>query len=266
MSETQGLEPTEVPGGSSTGEPQLSEFAQGILNQIPELERPIVAKYINDWDAGVSKRFQEVHSEYEAWKPFKEQGVDPEELNQLIALGQALNANPQETLNAIAEAYGIQFAPPATEQGTPTEPPKPTEVTPSPLGDLPEPVVQKLAMVDTMAEILLAQQRDAEARAADQELEKILSSAREKHGDFDERYVLTLIANGLEPDAAVSEFKALQDRLAQAAAAPSNNSPVVLGSQGGNGLPDSSVDVTKLDSKATRELVTQMLEAANKSA
>lgn len=277
----QGAVQTSPVGDSGTAAGAPSDFAQGILKGIPDAERPIVEKYIKTWDQQVQQRFNSVHSEYEPWKPLKDAGLDANEVQQLVALGEALNANPLETVQAIVEAYNLQAF--MQQQGAPGQPqtpqiPQPTQeqiaqqvtqtgqvTTPEQkqwFEQLPPEVQQRLAMVDTMAQLLLQQQEQAQNTEADQQLDSMLAQLKETHGDFNEKWVLTLASQTGDLEGAVQEYKAEMQRLMAAGNAPNANAPVVLGS--GGGLPASDIDPAKLGSKETKQLVAGMLDAANK--
>ena len=93
--------PTEPPvGESEPPPPEFSEFAQGILNKIPEQDRNIVAKYIKDWDGNVTKKFQEIHENY---KPYKEFG-SVEDLKTAMEIISQMNNDPIGFINLMQEA------------------------------------------------------------------------------------------------------------------------------------------------------------------
>lgn len=263
-----------TPAEPQVTESQLSENAQGILSSIPEAERPIVEKYIKQWDADVTRRFQSVHSEYDGWKPLKDAGYDPEEVSQAVALVEALNQDPQGTVKAVAEAYGITLqqaavavqeaiAPVTPQQGAPALTPQQAAqaqgITEQQFQQLPPEVQQRLQMVDVMAQLFIQQQQAQEQQAADQQLEKTLTDLKTKHGDFNDQWVLSLAYQTGDIEGAVQQYKQLEAQLKGPGQA-TTPAPTVLGS--GGGLPESNVDVTKLNSKDTKALVTQMLDQA----
>lgn len=275
-------EPT-TPAEPQVTEPELSDAAQGFLKDIPEAERPIVEKYVKQWDAGVTQRFQSVHSEYEGWKPLKDAGYDPEEVSQAVALVEALNQDPQGTVKAVAEAYGITLqqaaqavqeaiAPVTPQQGAPVgttpqlSPQQAAQaqgITDQQFAQLPPEVQQRLQMVDVMAQLFIQQQQAQEQATADKQLEDTLTALRDKHGDFNDQWVLSLAYQTGDIEGAVQQYKQLEAQLGgkQGTPTPGQPTPTVLGS--GGGLPTGSVDVTKLDNKATKDLVKQMLDQAN---
>lgn len=233
-------------------------YADTFLKDVPETERPIVEKYVKQWDAGVTKRFQDVHSEYADYKPFKEAGIDADYLSQSLALAQALEADPAGTVKAVAEAYGISFgeAAAALEQGV-TQPPATQQPAATPDFYQDPRFTQLEQLATTAANILVQQQESQEAANADRELEQTLVSLKEKYGDYDERYVVALAMQNGSLEDSVKEYKAWEQQVLTAQNRPA---PTVLGS--GGGLPATDIDPSKLNSKDTRALVTQLLTKA----
>lgn len=244
----------------STVEPS---YADTFLKDVPEVERPIVEKYVKQWDAGVTKRFQDVHSEYADWKPFKEAGISPDELNSAWAVANALDNNPQETLQLIAQHYGIEVAQAvadqqqAAEQGGLQDPQTPTG-NDAFFSDPRFAQVQELAQ--TAAQILLQEQEQKQQAQEDAALEQELKNLHEKHGDFDENWVLPRAMQIGDLNKAVEEYNNLVNSILTNNNRPS--APVVLGS--GGGLPATGIDPTKLNDKETKNLVTQILNDAAK--
>jgi hypothetical protein len=254
----------EVVEPEATVAPQETSYADTFLKDIPDNDRPIVEKYVKDWDAGVTKRFQEVHSEYADYKPFKEQGYTQEDLGGALALAQALEENPQGTLQLIAEHYGITLGEAAqavadatNEQGQQ----QPVGAPPSTGNDafFNDPRFQQVQQIaETAAQILLSQKEQEEQAATDAKLDQTIKELHDKHGDFDEKWVLPMAYQMGDFEAAVTAYKEMVNNILTQNNRPA---PVVLGS--GGGLPATGIDPTKLDSKGTKELVAGILEKAN---
>src|SRR3954470_14938959 len=66
-------------GGSGTEESsdsqgsvyEYSDFAQGILKDVPDEHKEILQPYLTKWDSGVQRRFQDLHNQY---KPYTDLG------------------------------------------------------------------------------------------------------------------------------------------------------------------------------------------------
>src|SRR6185437_4568025 len=74
--------------GGNTGAPY-----QEYLDRIPEDAREMVAPVFKDWDANVTRKFQE-HADFrKQWEPFKDTGVtelNPDQLSYAVQLFNAL--------------------------------------------------------------------------------------------------------------------------------------------------------------------------------
>ena len=66
-------------------------LASPFLAKIPPQDSAVVARYIKDWDAGVTKKFQEYSGKL---KPYQQYGT-PEEIQKYYNLANNLRTNPQ---------------------------------------------------------------------------------------------------------------------------------------------------------------------------
>lgn len=252
--------PTDVPVVQPTDSPPAvtSKPYDAYLEELPESVRPLVEPIFQKWDSGVTQRFQKLQEEYEpyqSWKPLVEAGAPPELAQQSLQLVQTLEANPEQVLQALAQAYNVELGSSVT----------PEPATPDPLdevdeGPTPDPRLQQHEeMLKTMGNYLLQQQQEKQKADEDAALERTLTDLRTKHGDFNEKYVLALMAQGEQPEKAVEQFKA--DLAQFVADTKANNAPVVVGP--GGGVPTTSVDPSTLGGKDTKALVIELLAAAN---
>lgn len=260
------MEP-EVEGQETTAEPVVEPEVNNDppykqqLEEFPESLRPIAEKQFQEWDKQVNDRFDKLHSQYEPWKDVFE-ATDPETVNNALLLAQAMQERPQEVWEAIAAAHGFSSGQGQnSNQQEPNSSQKPDEGSPVEL-DPNDPLFQKLTQLEQNQAIIaqaLASRNDAEAlTAANQQLDQLLTGLREKHGDFNEKFVLGLIANGADPEKAVEEFKSIvSDSLSKQ---NSPNAPTVVG--GGGGVAAEPVDVTKMSPKDTKTHVADLLAKA----
>lgn len=230
------------------------------LEQLPEDVRPLVEPVFKDWDAGVSKRLQSVHSEYEPYKALVDE-YEAEALQQAVQLAQALEANPEAFARNLLEAYGIDLGQGAASppQSAPAVMPDATD--PSALPDDPRfaRLDQHEQLLQTMAEALLAERQEKALAQSSAQLDTVLNDLRTQYGEFDENYVLTHIANGVDPLQAVGMFHTAVE--AYMAKQNQPDAPQVIG-QGG-GYPSQQVDPTTLNNQDTEKLIVDMLRAAN---
>jgi len=229
---------------------------QEILSAVPEELHEALTPKLREWDAGVTRRFQEIHSQYEPYKeyePIIEQGIDVETLSKSIGLFQALNNDPQSVYDALGQAYGF-----SSEQESEYEEDEQQEYT------LPPQVLQQLQRqeqaLEQFAEYMQRQEEQSQSQTNEQLLAETLQGLEQQYGNFDEDYVVTLIASGVDPEVAVRKF---QDTIGSYSAnRPGKAAPKVLSSSGGGGVPANLPDPTQLSSKDTQALVAEMLRLA----
>jgi len=228
----------------------LSRVPQGLHNQIlPELQQ---------WDKNYQQGIQKVHSQYAAYKPFLDQQIDPNALNEAYMIRQALEQDPMKFVQALIEHYNLQLP---TEQGQPNE--QVEEDNPFDLSSNPEWQNQQ-QIVQTMAQALLLQNQQAQEAQEDAELDEQFEAAKQRHGDFDEDYVMKhLYFSGADTvdealmDEAIEAWKQHVQSVVQGYRSPSQNAPVIMG--GGGGLPSQQTPVGQMNGNQRRALVAQTL-------
>lgn len=225
------------------------------LESLPDSVRPLVEPIFKEWDSNTTKKFQELHSEYEPWKPVTE-GYDPETVLQAIQLAQYMENDPAGLIKALQEAYKIEQGPGNQQQQDPANPVDPAEAV-----DPRDAEIAELREgLGKLAEYLLGNQQQAQLQDANKELDTVLGSLKEKHGDFNEQFVLTLIASGADPEKAVEQYKEAVNAAATAQVTPGQQAPTVVG--GGGGTPTEIVDVGALTPQQTKDHVAKLLAAA----
>jgi hypothetical protein len=228
----------------------LSRVPQGLHGQIlPELQQ---------WEKNYTQGMQKVHSQYAGYKPFLDQQIAPEQLNEAYMIRQALEQDPMKFVQALVEHYNLELP---TEQGQPNE--EVEEENPYDLSSNPEWQNQQ-QMVQTMAQALLLQNQQAQEAQEDADLDSRFESAKERHGDFDEDFVMKhLYFSGAETvdddlmDEAIEEWKQHVQSVVQNYRSPSQNAPVIMG--GGGGLPSQQTQVGQMTGNQRRALVAQTL-------
>lgn len=228
---------------------------QEVLSAVPEELHEALTPKLKEWDAGVTRRFQEIHSQYEplkAFEPLVEQGYDPDSLSQAVGLYNALNTDPEQLWRALGEAYGL-----AVEQES-------AEDDESEYGELPPQIAEQLARQERALELMAEQlqnretlEQQAQEQAA---LDGYLEQLRDAYGDYDEDYVLTKMAAGVDGELAVRQYQEIVPPVTQTT---KSSPPKVLGNSGvgSGGVPTSSPEVTRLTDQDTKNLVVEMLRA-----
>lgn len=255
-----GPAPQAQPEGAPPPAPQQQQNGGGLstpfLEAVDPADRPVVEKYIKTWDAGVSKRFEELHGKLEPWEKL---GAEPEQAEQAMMLLQMIDSEPERVLALLQEAIG-QGQGEGQPQGLEgqQQPPAGEE---DPMASLPPQFVEQFKRMEQVLETLagahLTQRQEQEQAQQDQELNTTLSSLQEKYGEFDEDYVLSKMLAGQEPEAAVQAYqKLIQGQVNQRSTVP--NIPAILG--GGGAAPaQQGPDIKKASSKDIRGLVANIL-------
>lgn len=250
-------------GGETTDSPTGEEsLANSFLSNIPEADRQVVEKYVKDWDAGVTKRFQSIHEQY---KPYKELGVDPSELQNAILLYNLANEKPEEMLSVLQEWL-------EENQVNEVDPIanilQPQPQIPSPDQEDPgiDPFQQKLSAIEQnqqlIAKAILEQQEAARAQAEKAAVDNMLKTLHTKHGEFDDDYVLLQIQRGAKPDEAVAKFNEFAEGLVNSR----TKKPAVPVLPGGGGTPVGQVDKSALANSNSRVKFIAGILAANAAA
>lgn len=249
-------------GESGESSPGQNPAWNDVLSVLPEQFHSVVTPHFQKWDQSAQQRIEQANqtvSEFEPFKPFVENGIAPQDLEQGLRLMYEINQNPQAVYNALAEAYDFSQASGGNESDD-AEIGDDGEETPSyndPRFD------QMQEGLDLVAQVVLQEQQQKMQAQAETDLDSELQQLHDKHGEFDEHYVLSLMANDVSPQDAVAAYQSLTQRINTQNPRPF--APSVMGnSGGGSGLPSQAIDPTSLGGKETRNLVAQMLEAAAK--
>lgn len=246
-------------GGTQGGQGQLSQdFGNPFLSEVDPAHKAIVEPYLQKWDSNVTKRFQDLHAKYQ---PYEQLG-DVESLQQALYVQQLIDNDPQQVLNALAEALGVQVGPAQglgqQQQGNQAEVPEEFE-------GLPVGFVQKFQQqqqaLEAMAQMMLSNQQSAQEQAEDAELDNLISSLKQQHGEFDEEFVLAKMMSGAKPEDAIQAYNGL---VQQAINQRGQQIPQIPILGGGGSIPqENNKGVTELSRNETKNLVANFLAAAN---
>lgn len=253
----QGQQEPQLPQGQQE-EPKINPAWNNLLSRVPQGLHGQILPELQQWEKNYTQGMQKVHSQYAGYKPFLDQQIAPEQLNEAYMIRQALEQDPLKFVQALIEHYGLQLP---TEQGQPNE--NPEEENPFDLSQNPEWQNQQ-QIVNTMAQALLLQNQQAQEAQEDAELDAQFESAKQRHGEFDEDYVMKhLYFSGADNvdeammDEAVEAWKEHVQGVVQNYRSPSQNAPVIMG--GGGGLPSQQTPVGSMSGNQRRALVAQTL-------
>lgn len=234
-----------------SGHPAWQEF-------IGDAPQDVIEKYItpafSKWDQGVSKRFTQVQQQYEPWKDVVKQS-DPETAGFALNLLNALNNNPAEVVKQVSEYYKLGNLE-AVSQGQ-TEPKAVQEVEPW------EKEVKALKEHNALlTEAMLKRHQEEENAKADAWVSSEMSRLKEANvarGDFNESWVCAMSAQtGMKLDDAVKAYYEWRDQ----EVGKYRVKPLIM--PGGGGAPGAGgVNPRKMDSKATNNLIVDLLNAHN---
>ncbi len=250
---TEEVEGTVAPetGGSDSINPAWNDLLEVVPSQLHSLVTP----YLQKWDKNYQEGINKVHSQYEPYKSYIDNEIQPGQIDYALQLMQAIESRPAEVIKALQEWSGTSVEePPTTEQQGQSGD---TEI---PAEWLNHPEFKRMQdMVDQMAQLMVQQNQASQVNQEDAALEAELEKLHKEHGDFDEEWVLTRAANNpnISFDKHVTAYKEFVNGIIANTRKPG---PKVLSA--GGVAPDSQVDTKTLDSKGRRDLVAQMLAAA----
>lgn len=249
------MEPEEgqgVPQGGSTGNPAWNDFLSVVPQELHSQVTPVLEK----WDKGVQDNFvsKKVHSDYEPYKPFVEQKIAPDQLNEAYQIYTALQSNPQEFKSMLEEWLGVEESG-SGQQGPPSNPGSQEQGQGSPdFSQAPE-FQQLNQTVQQLAQYVVAQQSQAEQNKADEEFEQEIAAKETELGrqfsDPELKFIVGTMLAGANLDDAVN---ALGEINPQSKPKP----PSLLGS-GGNFPQQNGFDPRKLDEKGRKQAIVDYL-------
>ena len=246
-----------------------------LLNLIPGELHTLVVPILKKWDQGVNDQFQNIRNEYkdlEAFKPLIESGIDANFAQQAAALVNQLQENPKAILEQINQNWDLGYI--SAEEAQNHQQNLSEEGLDMGLDDdfFKDPRVK--AMVDSIEDMKqtlegrISKETEQEQLAAfEAELDTLEKANTEKNLPFDRTYVTALIAQGFEPEAAVSSFHQMLvqqgvkvEATEQQPESTDNQPPVILGGNpSGSGLPDGQVKFGELSKNDLNSTVEQLL-------
>lgn len=232
-----------------------------LLGVVPSQLHSQVMPHLQKWDQNFQTKVNEVHSQYDGWKPIIDGGVTPQDADFALGLMNAISTNPQEVLSALQEWIENEGGEGDPNQQYDEQGQYNQSELPEGMPDISQhPAYLELqSAVQDMAQILLGQREEEQSQQEEAKLDEELNAAKEKYGEYDERYVLGLVLNDPEMtvEKAVEEYQELTNKILGNQRRPG---PPILGS-GGNS-PNTRVDPRQMSSKDTRSYVANILAQA----
>lgn len=258
--DTGGQQQFQQDNGGQGGEPVQPQQQQQnpFLNNVDPAHRAVVEPYLRQWDADVTRRFQDLHSQY---RPYAELGAPVEDLQSAYNIYQQLNTDPKAFLGLLQEALADELS----EQG----PSGNNGSNQLPFQGLPEEFqtdyMQSKQALEAVAQFILEQQDQQIAQQEDQELDSYIGELRTKYGEFDEEYVIAkMYATGCSGDQAIQQWQQqLQQFINQAGGAPQRQPSGFKALSGGGSVPQGDLQkVTDLSRADTKALVASIMKNA----
>lgn len=278
MSDVDGQESTEL-----TESPELTaeapqdhsteEQANPFWGEVEKLTGPnvyqLIKPHLAKADTEARQRVEAVNQSYAPWKDFADQGIQPQQVQQAIAVVKQLNESPEqvfESLRSFLEREGRMPSQAELKQEVQEDT---EEVDPR------DEQLQTLAEQQRLiAEFLQNQQLQGQQQAAAQEadtwLETEVSKLKDPKKGFDEADIKEIVRiaafqaqqTGQDPDslaAAEAQYIAMRDRI-RTTPRPGQVAPRLPSGPGGGTPQQQAVDPSTLTKDQRRELVAQMLQ------
>lgn len=260
--ESEEIDSSQISGGTDdvdNDNPAWSTLLQSIPSQFHDQVKPA----LTDWDKGVQERFQKIRSEYAPWKPFMDQGIDPEQMESAIQLANAIQSDPKRVIEGMVEFYGINLNDSAISD---LKQQLPGSENTEPIDPRIEAQFQQFKeMQDTMAQILIAKKQEEQANAEDVKLDleyrKLHGSMSQKYGyDFDENIVSGIAyGQGVDIAKAAEMYYEHNNSFMQKMQRPA---PSVLGH--GGSLPSTKPNIRGTTDKEFKDIAVEFIRAHNR--
>ena len=237
-----------------------------LLEVVPSMLHSQVTPHLKKWDQNYQTGISKVHSQYEPYKQFVENKVDPGQLDYGYQLVQALENKPAEVIDALItfardndiqltslQQQQLENAAQNAEQGLDEN-----DISANPQ------VQQLMQQVEMLKQQVEQSSQEKEIAAAEKQLDADLAALRERYGEFDEDWVFTKCLNDPKADleAAVKAYKDFENSVAERVKTAAPGAPQVLGSGGGNPTAGLEPPKTEADRKSR---IKSILEGARQA-
>jgi hypothetical protein len=255
----QGQQPTDNQGQQE--EIKLNPAWNTVLEKLPSQFHNMITPELKQWDRNYNEGIQKVHSQYAPWKPFIEQQVSPEDVNNSLLIYNALNQDPQSLIGQLIDYYKYELPQQQSGQGQ-GEPQQELDDEGIPYDVTQHPEFQRLAkLVELMGQNTLQQNEQMMQQQVEAQLDSEFDDAHSRLGNFDDTWVAQMMyAQGVDIDTAVQAYQSHIQQQIQNYRSPGQQAPVLMG--GGGGLPSQQTPVGKLSDADRKKLVAETLARA----
>jgi hypothetical protein len=257
-------------GGNGPDDTSGNPAWNDLLNEIPQSLHHIVTPHLTKWDQGVQQKFQQIqqqNSNYEPYKDFVDNKVDPQAIQQALAVMGMINEKPDQFYKEMQTFYkdDPRFAPdPNTSQGVPEVDPTQQQQNQQQQPQFnieTDPRFQQMQQQqEIIANFLSSQVTQQQAQQEDAALDKEMKTLETKYGQYDEDYVLGLAQSGIGLEQAVQRYKQVEAKF-RSSGVPGSNFPPVVSPNGG--VPSTAIDPKTLSRQDTKSLIASYLATQN---
>jgi hypothetical protein len=257
---------------NSDGHPAWNE----ILSEIPEELHGLIKPKLEAWDKGVQEKITGLHQEYEPFKELKAQGADVQAIENSLRFAQLFETDPEAVIRNAIQHYQLEEAL-ADMLGVEYEDDEGDDDDYDEDDDDEEEEVPHWAK-NLNRRLTAAEQRQLEREQAEEEsrMQEVIDQYLEDlHEQFDEEgkpvfndeFVLTLMASGVDGEEAVKQFYSyLGGNQAgnSTQTSTSDTAPVVAGAGGsvGSGVPVDSKKFGDMERDEIDDYVAQAIAQA----
>ncbi len=278
MSDVDGQESTELTESPelTTEAPQdhsTEEQANPFWGEVEKLTGPnvyqLIKPHLAKADTEARQRVEAVNQSYAPWKAFADQGIQPQQVQQAIAVVKQLNESPEQVFESLRSFLEREGRMPSqaelkqeVQEGTEEVDPRDEQ-----LQTLAE---QQRLIAEFLQNQQLQSQQQAAAQEADTWLETEVSKLKDPKKGFDDADIKEIVRiaafqaqqTGQDPDslaAAEAQYVAMRDRI-RTTPRPGQVAPRLPSGPGGGTPQQQAVDPSTLTKDQRRELVAQMLQ------
>lgn len=240
---------------------------QELYDVLPSNLHTIVAPVLDKWESGSQSKIQQYAEQikpYESYKPFVENNVPADRIEQALQVAQLIDADPKAFLAQMQTFYGETPSEPqqqaqqqqqqSTEDGNFFD----TEAF-----DLDkDPRFQQIKQQqDIIANFLSTQAEQERIKQEDAALEQELTTLTTKYGEFDEKYVIGLVAAGSGLEDAVKSYHTMVESIRSKPAADADLPNIITP---GGGMPSEAVNPADMTTDQRKAYVQRVLAQANR--
>lgn len=236
--------------GQGPDQSGYSGFISDVLNGVPPEHVKLLEPYIKKFDAGVTRRFQDLSTKY---KPYEDLGADPETLANAYKVYQMLDENPQQIYELLRQDFEDADDEDEEQNLAPVAP-----------GNIPPEwesrFTKQQEILEALVQHVMSDRETKQQAQEDQELDQYMSLLKTEYGDFDEDYVLAKMSAGADGEAAVKSWMTLQQKIINGTAKVPTT-PVL---SGGGSVPGESQSIKDLKPNQVKDFVANLLSQTSR--